>query len=421
MIRWLIGLVIVAALGVSAVTWWRRGGAPGERVATFTVASTKFVRHVTAEGNLRALKATGITAPHTPGSRGALKLAWLAADGINVKAGDVVVRFDPSEPEKQLRDGQADLAAANTKLHEETVKSQAAVVGRDTDAELAGDELDQTRRLQAKDQTIFSRNTIIESEIDEHLAGARQDHAEQAKQIERRRSHSNTAVIGVEQQKAQLAINHASSALEGMAITAPHDGIFVLHRDWRGAVSKLGEALWPGQRVAEIPLLDVMEAEVFVLEIDGSGLAEGQPAQIAIEAHPDVSYAGKIRLVDKLAQPRQNGSPVQYFGVVIALDATDRATMKPGQRVRATLVLDQEDAIVVPRQAVFEKDGKPIVYKRGATGFSATAVDLGVASAGRVVVKKGLAAGDEIALRDPTRTLDALGSAGSATAAGVAK
>jgi len=106
-----------------------------------------------------------------------------------------------------------------------------------------------------------------------------------------------------------------------------------------------------------------------------------------------------------------------FFGVTIALDKTDTTIMKPGQRVRATLVLDQEDAIVVPRQAVFERDGKPIVYKNGALGYQASPVELGVASAGRVVIKKGLAEGDEIALRDPTRALDALGSAeGSAKA-----
>jgi hypothetical protein len=91
--------------------------------------------------------------------------------------------------------------------------------------------------------------------------------------------------------------------------------------------------------------------------------------------------------------------------------------MKPGQRVRSTLVLDQEDALVVPRQAVFEKDGKPIIYKQSATGFEAIAVELGVASAGRIVIKKGLAAGDTIALRDPNRALDALGS-GSGSGSG---
>jgi multidrug efflux pump subunit AcrA (membrane-fusion protein) len=91
--------------------------------------------------------------------------------------------------------------------------------------------------------------------------------------------------------------------------------------------------------------------------------------------------------------------------------------MKPGQRVHADLILDEESALVVPRQAVFNKDAKNVVYRRARTGlFEAVPVELGPATSGRVVVKAGLAEGDEIALRDPTRTLDQLGS-GSGSAA----
>jgi multidrug efflux pump subunit AcrA (membrane-fusion protein) len=176
--------------------------------------------------------------------------------------------------------------------------------------------------------------------------------------------------------------------------------------------------MWPGQKVAEIPLLETMEVEVFVLEIDGSGLAEKQPAEIKIEARPDQVFRGKVRLVDKLAKPRNDGVPVQYFAVVIELDETDPIAMKPGQRVRATITLGEERALVVPRQAVLNKDGKNVVYRRTKRGdFEQVAVELGAATSGRVVVKSGLSAGDKIAMRDPTRTLDqTLGSGDPANA-----
>jgi multidrug resistance efflux pump len=405
-------LVALVVLGGVAVAGWHflhsEGG--GDQAASYIAKKEKFVRRVTAEGNLRAVKATKISTPRSAGSFGPMKIAWLAPDGVYVKKGDVVAKFDPSEPEKQLRDGQSDLASANAKLASAQIKAKTTVESRDTDASTAADELEQQKRFAQKDPEIFSRNQIIESEIDQNLAGAKQDHATQAKQIERQRSSSNAAVIGVEQAKAKLAIDHANQTLQSMEVAAPNDGVLVLQRNWNGALPKLGDQMFPGQSLAEIPVLDAMEAEVYVLEVDGSGLVEKQPADVTVEARPDVVWNGKIRVVDKLAQPRDQGSPVNYFGVTIALDKTDKEIMKPGQRVRATLVLDQEDAIVVPRQAVFEKDGKPIVYKNGATGFAASPVELGVASAGRVVIKKGIAEGDEIALRDPTRALDALGS-----------
>jgi HlyD family secretion protein len=410
-VKALVALVALAVAGVAAERMLRGTGAASDDVATYTVGRTSFVRRVTAEGNLRAVKATRLAAPPGSGRMGPMKIAWLAPDGTLVKAGQVVVRFDPSDPEKKLRDGQADLDAASATLDRETIKSRAAVASRDTDAVLARDELDQTRKFQSKDEMIFSRNQIIESEIDEQLAGAKQAHAESAKQIERRLSRSNAAVIGVERNKARLAIAHAQAALKSMEIVAPTDGIFVLQRHWNGAMPKLGDSLWPGQAVAEIPILDAMEAQVYVLEVDGSGLAENQPAQVVVEARPGRVFEGKVRLVDKLAQPRQPGSPVQYFGVTIALDRTDREVMKPGQRVQATLVLDQADALVVPRQAVFDGGGKTIVHRRTASGFEPVAVELGAATSGRVVITSGLAAGDVIALRDPTRRREAVGSA----------
>lgn len=87
-----------------AAGWWidRVGGRPD--VPTLVVSMAPFERLVVAEGNLEAAEATPVTAPME--AQGQLKVAWLVPDGTPVKAGDVVVRFDPSEMERSLRDGQ---------------------------------------------------------------------------------------------------------------------------------------------------------------------------------------------------------------------------------------------------------------------------------------------------------------------------
>jgi multidrug efflux pump subunit AcrA (membrane-fusion protein) len=419
-VKKLLVLLVLAALGGGG--WFyvsRRGTAAHDGVTTLTVKQEPFTRRVSAEGNLRAVKATPVSAPQSGGGFGPMKIAWIAPDGAAVKEGEVIMRFDPTDPEKQLREGKADLAIASAKLAQEAIKSKTAVAGRDAAADLAGDELEQQRKFQSKDKEIFSRNQIVESEIDEHLAGAKQSHAEQTKQIERKLAHSKAGVIAVEKQKAQIAIAHATTALASMEVKAPHDGILVLRRNWRGEPPRVGEQAWPGQKIAEIPLLDSMEAEVFVLEVDGSGITEKQPAEIVVAARPERTYKGTIKLVDKLAKPRVPGVPVQYFAVVVELEKTDHDVMKPGQRVRATLILDKADALVVPRQAVTDKEGKNIVYRRGARGFEPVEVELGAGTSGRVVITKGLAAGDVIALRDPTRSLEqATGSGSAGTTAG---
>ena len=169
---------------------------------------------------------------------------------------------------------------------------------------------------------IFSRNQIIESQIDEKLAISEA----RARREGQERSSGAVAVskadlIAVEQQKAQARDRRTRRRRStSMEIRAPHDGIFVLERDWRGDTAE-ASAISCGRAsaVAEIPLLDTMEAEVFVLEVDGSGLAETTSRRRSSSRRdPTVVYTGKIRLVDKLAKPRVTGLPVQYFAVVIA-------------------------------------------------------------------------------------------------------
>jgi cobalt-zinc-cadmium efflux system membrane fusion protein len=98
------------------------------------------------------------------------------------------------------------------------------------------------------------------------------------------------------------------------------------------------------------------------------------------------------------------GSPVQYFSLTLELERTDPALMKPGQRVRADLVMDGTDrALILPREAVFEKDGRKVAYRRSGSSFEPVEITLGPTALGRVVVEKGLEEGDTVALRDPTR------------------
>lgn len=395
-------LAVVLTAG-AAVRWSPRAGSAPDDLASVTVTAQPFVRRVTAEGTLRAVTGTEVVLPQTAEVYFPRKLAWLAPDGTVVQAGDIVARFDPSEVERQLRDAQADLDTADVKLREQQLDATLALADRDAAATLARDEAVQKRQFQATDPMTSSRNEIVEAELDARLAAARQAQAEQARGIERRVSRANVALLAIERQRAALALAHTQAALANMVVRAPSAGIFVVRRDDHGELPRLGAELSSSTPIADIPALDPMEAELFVLEVDASGLEVGQPAEVVIEARPGHTLHGKLRLVDKLAKPRQPGSPVQYISAVVALDETWRDVMKPGQRVRATLVTDQRTALVVPRQAVFEQAGQPILYRRGAHGWAAVPVELGPATAGRVVVTSGLAEGDVVAERDPTR------------------
>lgn len=392
---------VVLAIGALAAIPFLRGAGGTGNVPVARAARGDFGRRVEAEGNLKAVEATVLTAPME--ATGPLKIAWLAPDGSAVKSGDIVIRFDPTDAEKNFVDGQAERETAENRIAGKRADGEGTLRNLDRDAGLAGLELKYAREFQSKDPEIFSRTEIIESELDESLATRRKENAEAVRSIRERLTNVDLDLLAIERHKADLKIEQAKKGLAALEVRAPHDGILVLKREWRGT-PKVGETVWKGQPLAEIPRMDAMEAEVYVLEADAGGLAVGLPADVTVESRPDLRFKARVSKVDALAKPRVNWVPVQYFGVTLELARTEPEIMKPGQRVRTELMLDaRKDAISIQREAVLEKDGKKIVYRRSGWGFEPVEVALGPSALGRVVIEKGLKEGDAVALSDPTR------------------
>jgi RND family efflux transporter MFP subunit len=376
-------------------------GADDNEIPTFRVEPVRFARSVTADGNLKSTKATPVSAPSS--APGVLKVAWIANDGDIVKKDQVIVRFDPTDYQTELLDGGEARTNASNKLLKTDVDATTTKTNLRRDAKQADAELAAAKRFTYDDAEVFSRYQRVESGIDQTLAANRKEHAENLIGVRAKMTQADRDLLAIEQRKADLKVKNAQQGLQAIEVRAPYDGILVLQRDWRGDVTRPGATVWPGSPIGEIPDLTSMKAEVFVLEADAAGLAVDQKATVMIEGKPGLKFTGKITSVDKLARPRFPRVPVQYFGATVALDRTDPSVMKPGARVRSVLEIENlNNAFSIPRQAVFEKDGKKLVYRKNRAGkFDAVPVQVGTSTSGRVVVTKGLARGDEIALRDP--------------------
>jgi len=390
----------VAAAALALLAWSRLLPGVAEVPRTAAVRGD-FVHRVWADGHVQAAEATILGPP--PMVRGQMRIAWLAPDGATVEAGEVVIRFDPTDLEARLLDGRTERATADARIERTQVREESAGRNLERDAKMAAVELDYARRFQSKDPDVFSRVDIAKSEIDESLASARKEHAEEVRGIKGELAEVEIDLLGIERRKADLKIAQAEGDLSALEIRAPHAGIFTLKEHW-GSAASVGAVVWGGNAVAEIPRLDVLEAKVFVLEADAGGLRTGVAASLVVDGRPERVLEARVHTVDTLAQPRDPDVPVQYFGVVLTLERQEPGALKPGQRVAATIVLEErKDAITIPRQAVFERDGHSVVYVLRGGAFEPRGVRLGPAGLGRQVVEEGIAPGDLVALRDPTR------------------
>jgi len=404
--RRLVVLVVVAAAlsaGLLAASAGFGGLFVGSKIALFTVSRGRFVREVGATGVLKAVRATPIVVPVDV--QAAQKVAWVAKDGAFVKAGEPVVVFDPTDMNKTLADGRDDRESADQKIAKTRAENKKTARALELDRDLARGAISRAEDLAPKSAEIFSRNEMIESEIDRKLLDKRSHAAEDKLTSSGRLGAADVALGEIERSKAEIQIRQAEKGLGSLRVPAPHDGLIVLEHDWRGNTVTVGETVWPGQKIAEIPDLESLEAKVYVLEADAGGLEAGRPARVAIEGKPGYERAAKVSRVDAIAKTRDWRSPTRYFETILALETTDPSVMKPGQAVSARIVLeDAPNVLTVPRGAIFEKDGKRVAYRRRGSRFEPVAVTVGHNSLSQVVVEKGLEPGERIALRDPSRS-----------------
>ena len=393
----LVAVIVVMAAGVA--------GLSEPVVPTMRVESSPFKVRVVAEGNLSAVRSTPLAAPMRP--QMAFTVAWLVDDGALVKEGDIVARFDPNQLERNREDGLTERRISDHRISSAKTNREVTVGKLDRDTDVAQQELEVAQEFQSTDDLSYSKMKIIESQIDTQLAETRADHARTSQVIQDQLSETQIDLLAIDRRKADLRVQQAVEGLAALEVSAPHGGIVMLERDWRGNTVRVGDSVWPGRPLGRIPDLAEMQAEVFVLEADAGDLEAGQSATVWIEASPDVEHRAIIKSVDPMAGRRNRRVPVQYFRTVLELVHTNTETMKPGSRVRSEIIIaDLEQAMTVPRQAVCSVEGVTVAYRWKRRGFEAVEVVLGPAALGRVVIESGLEDGDVIALRDPTAAED---------------
>jgi hypothetical protein len=121
--NWVVSLVLVAVLVASLVAAQLKTDVRRQRsnVPVVQVRAASFVHRVMAEGNVRAVQSTTIVVP--AGLKHGHKIAWIADEGSEVKAGDAVVRFDPTWVENRYAEQLAQREIVGSRLDRATGQS----------------------------------------------------------------------------------------------------------------------------------------------------------------------------------------------------------------------------------------------------------------------------------------------------------
>jgi HlyD family secretion protein len=407
--RLLAGGAVLAALVLGAIPLVRVLRLSRADLPTARVARGDLDLSVHTTGELRPGRSAMVVAPSIPGT---LQIVELASPGVAVKAGDVIVDFDPSEQEFNLEQSRSELEQAEQEL----VRAKA-----DADVQIAQDRVAMLKArfavrraeldLGAKDLlgAIEARkNELTLDEARRRLVQLEADVASKSTS-----SRAGLAVLEARRDKARLAMTLARQNIENMTVRSPMDGVVVVKQnmDASGGMFfsgmslpdyRAGDMVGPGRLIAEVLDTRGLELQAKINEADRANLNAGQAAEVRVDGLPGGVFPAKIKTISGAAARGfffDNDSR-RKFDTTLQLDEPD-GRLRPGLSAEVVISAQQlKGVLYIPRQALFEKDGKPVVYVRAGDGFEARKVTVKYRSESRAVVE-GLGVGTEVALVDP--------------------
>ncbi|MFO0549638.1 MAG: efflux RND transporter periplasmic adaptor subunit [Polyangiaceae bacterium] len=388
-IRWLVALVVIAAVAVGAVLFWRARSKPPESIV---VHPRELRQTIVSSGQVMPPAEVRLDSLLTSTVKAIAK-----REGDPVHAGDVLLTLDESDVDAAQT--QAEAAIAQARAGKTSLKATTLPQANETLAQARAN-LSQARSELERQRGLFEAGVTTKSELDK-AENAVQIYTSQEKAAELQvqaasagGSSAVTAAAAISFAEAQLAAIKVTR--ERSRVVAPMDGVI------SSRFVEVGEVVRPGTALF---VLTASGRTRVVLEPDERNLALlaiGQSALISAEAYPNESFEAKLSWI----APAVNGD---RGTIEVRLDVPKPpAYLRPNMTVAVEVsIATREQALAVPLNVVQEPNGPSpwlgVLDERGRVtrrdiriglrGDDLVEILEGVADGDRVVLKPGSVAG----------------------------
>jgi hypothetical protein len=406
------GVLLVLALAAMA---WRSSSqdvlaqsARASSHASKTLVRRDFVRRIRLTGLSEAIRFHVATAPLLAGQGqsggggggggGSLVIVKIAAPGVPVKAGDVLVEFDRQAQEKIALDKKAEYEDLVNQILQKDAEQTAARVKDDSEIAQAENAV-KNYELEVLKNEMLSR---VKAEINNQdlaearikLKALRENYA-----LKRAAATAEHRILEIRRDRAKAAMDHAIDNAKALTVLSPIDGLVVPKMTWKGngpADIQEGDEMWPGAPVLQVVNQSSMRVRARINQADLPSVRIGLPVTVRLDAYPDLEMTGRITQIAPIGVSGSFSPRVRAFAAVIAIDGTN-----PQLLPDLTAAIDVEverikNALVVRRDAVQVDANGAHVRVRDSSGISTRQVALGPSDEVDVVVTSGLESGQVI-------------------------
>ena len=198
----------------------RQGRATAD-IPTAQARRGEFLVMVHCRGSLVATESVQLSAPVDVQD---LQIVSLALSGSEVKAGQVVISFDPSKSQQEMREKKVALDQAQASLDQ--AMADAHIISDQDKLDLASSQFDRDKaRLEASKKAIVSAMEGEKSAIDLGMAEQKVKVQQATIQLHKAAADAKTASQKRLRDEAKAEYERAARRLNQMNLVSPHDGV----------------------------------------------------------------------------------------------------------------------------------------------------------------------------------------------------
>jgi HlyD family secretion protein len=327
-------------------------------------------------------------------------ITFMAPEGKAVKEGDMILSFDAREIMQRLQLKQSELDTALKELE------RMRLAERQTRESLGlALEQEKVNKQKAVRKADYPEDLIAPMELEKRkneleLADLQEKLAENRVANQDSGMESRISVQGSKVRLLQAQVARLLQDIQTMNVMAPKAGLVVYTPNWDGKKKAVGDTVWMGDTILELPDLGRMQMKAVILEVQAGRVRVGQPAEVRLDSNPDRVYRGEISSLGRIFRVKSDSQPAIVFDAVIDLAESDPELMRPGMAAGVNIVVSSKpDVLQAPEGAIVYGEKGAAVWKKGAFSRELVPVVLGARSAGMVEILKGLDAGDRIVVR----------------------
>ena len=330
--RIIYSLSVVLFLLLVSISCKKSVGADSERKASdgSTIIET---------GELAAINSISFVIPRYGRHWYQMKVIGLLNHGEIVKKGDSIAQLDPADINKFILDQESNLEtqlAVLEKLYVEQENREQESESRIRN-EMASFDL---KKIELEASRFESERLRRIKELEFEQAKINLEKEKRIYELNKVINANDLKIQEIRVEQIRKEIENAKNLLPALTLRTPVSGVFQIEFNRQGttrSLYKIGDNIYAGNNLANVPELEFMKVNTQVNETDFLKIGVNQKVAVRLDALPKVVFEGEVAYIGKLCRLKDPKSRQRVFDVEVRILEPDER-LKPGMTVSCEFI-----------------------------------------------------------------------------------